>query len=79
MIFPLYSVRDSLLGFSMPVIRDNDAVASRAFEFDINREDSPYKAHPEHFQLYKIGSFDTDTGSISVESPIVVASAVDFV
>lgn len=79
MKFPLYAVRDSLLGFSMPIIRDNDAVASRAFEFDCTRDDSPYRTHPEHFQLFHIGEYDTDTAVIDSVSPVLIASAVDFV
>lgn len=79
MKFPLYAIRDSLIGFSMPVIRDNDAIASRAFEFDILRDDSPYKNHPEHFQLFHIGEYDTDDGTIVSFSPRMVASASDFV
>ena len=79
MIFPMYAVRDSLIGFSMPVIRDNDAVASRAFEFDCNRDDSPYRSHPEHFQLYYIGDYDTDNGDIDPAVARLVCSASDFV
>lgn len=79
MKFPVYAVRDSLIGFSMPVIRDNDAIASRAFEYDILRDDSPYKNHPEHFQLFHIGEYDTDTADIVSVAPRMVCSAVDFV
>lgn len=79
MKFPLYAIRDSLIGFSMPFIRDNDAVASRAFDYDCNRSDSPYTTNPEHFQLFHIGEFDTDDGSISSCSPRMVACATDFI
>ena len=79
MIFPVYSVRDSYMGFTMPVLRDNDSVASRAFEFDCTRDNSPYSVRPECFQLFEIGSFDTDSGDISSVSPRMVCSAVDFV
>ena len=79
MKFPLYAIRDSLIGFSMPVIRDNDAIACRAFEYDILRDDSPYKNHPEHFQLFHIGEYDTDTGVVDSCSPRMVASATDFI
>lgn len=79
MKFPVYCVRDSLIGFGMPVLRDNDAVATRSFEFDITRDDSPFKQHPEHIQFYHIGEFDTDSGEITGCSPRLVASAVDFV
>lgn len=79
MKFPVYCVRDSLIGFGMPLLRDNDSVASRAFEHDCNIDSSPYKTHPEHYQLYCIGEFDTETGSIIGKSPTLVASAIDFI
>ena len=79
MKFPIYAVRAILLGFGLPVIRDNDAVASRAFEFDCNRDDSQYKIHPEHFQLYFIADYDTDDGSILGFTPRLIASATDFI
>lgn len=79
MKFPLYAINDDLIGFGMPVIRDNDAVASRAFEFDIMRDDSPYHHHPEHFKLFHIGEFNTDDGIISGCAPRLVVCASDFV
>ena len=79
MKFPMYSVRDSYTGFGMPVLRDNDSSASRAFEFDCTRSDSPYSVRPECFQLYTIGEFDTDTGAVLSDTPTLIASAVDFV
>ena len=74
MKFPVYAVRDSLLGFGFPMIRDNDAVASRAFEYDLKVDNSPYAHHPQDFQLYRIGEFDTENGNIKSESPTLIAS-----
>lgn len=79
MKFPLYAVRDSYIGFSMPVIRDNDSVASRAFEYDCERDGSPYVTRPDCFQLFNIGEYDTDTAVIESSTPVLVASAVDYV
>lgn len=79
MKFPIYAVRDSYNGFGMPVLRDNDATASRAFEFDCTRSDSPYTVRPECYQLYIIGEFDTDTGNILSDTPTLICAATDFV
>lgn len=79
MKFPVYAVRDSLVGFGIPVIRDNDSVAARSFEFDFSRTDSPYTIKPECYQLFHIGEYDTDDGNIIGCSPRMVASAADFV
>lgn len=79
MVISVYCVRDSLLGFGMPILRDNDSVASRAFDYDLNVPNNPMASHPDDFQLYRIGSFDTDTGIITSESPVFIASASDFI
>lgn len=79
MKFPVYAIRDKLLGFGMPILRDNDAVASRAFEYDVTRSDSPYSAHPEDYTLFYIGEYDTDSAHINSVSPRLVSSATDFI
>ena len=79
MKFPIYSVRDSYRGFGILFLSDNDSTATRSFEFDCTRSDSPYSVRPECYQLYSIGEFDTDTGNIVSNSPIMISSANDFV
>ena len=79
MVFSLYAVRDELLGYSMPVIRDNDSVASRAFEYDCSIDNTPYKIHPEHFTLIHIGEYDTESGAITSTPPRIIAFASDFI
>lgn len=79
MKFPVYAVRDSLIGFGMPLLRDNDSVASRAFEHDITRDDFPYKTHPQDYQLYRIGIYDTDNGVLEATPVELIASAIDFI
>ena len=78
MMFSVYAVRDSLLGFGMPLLRDNDAVASRSFEYDINHTDV-YNTRPQDYQYYRIGMFNTETGELVPESPTLIASAIDFI
>lgn len=79
MIFNIYAVRDELLGFGAPVIRDNDAVAVRAFDNDVNFDNSPYAKHPNDYSLFHIGEFDTDSGDITASTPRFVATASDFI
>lgn len=78
MKFEVYAVRDSLIGFGLPLLRDNDAVASRSFEYDISNNEI-YKTRPQDYQLYKLGSFDTETGELEKCSPVLIASAIDFI
>lgn len=78
MVIDVYAIHDSCLGYSMPILRDNDAVATRAFEYDVVQENSPYSLHPEHFKLFHIGTYNTDDGSIVSCEPRYICSATDF-
>lgn len=79
MVISLYAVRDSYLGYSMPIIRDNDSVASRAFEYDCLMENSPYKTRPECYSLFHIGFYDTDSSRVESIDPVFICSASDFI
>lgn len=65
MTFGVYSVRDAKSGYIQPTFEINDAVAMRNFEHAAENSDSLLFSHFEDFDLYKIGYFDTDTGSIT--------------
>lgn len=73
----IYSVRDTAVGeFLLPWYFKNDAAAVRALGDSVNKpsEDNQFYQHPEHFQLYRIGSFDGESGSIS---PVIPEFVVD--
>lgn len=67
MIYNLYSLKDELVGFNAPVRFDNDQVAIRSFMELMKTDD--YKGIKKDLSLYKIGSFDTDSGSFITELP----------
>lgn len=75
----VYSYRDCLVGYGMPILRDNDAVATRAFKFDVNEDRSMFKSDPKDFQLFRIGEFDTDTGIIDSYDPVLIVNANDLI
>lgn len=75
MKFNVYSIRDSKTGFLSPTFEVNDAVAMRNFEHAVVNSDSVLFSHARDFDLYKIGTFDSDTGKIlSLELPINLCS-----
>lgn len=72
-----FAVRDTCIGaYNMPMFFHNSAGAVRALGDAVNRakEDNSYYQHPEHYQLYEIGTFDDETG---VFEPIVPVFIVD--
>lgn len=75
MKFNVYSIRDSKTGFLSPTFEVNDAVAMRNFEHAVVNSDSVLFSHARDFDLYKIGTFDSDTGKIlPLELPIILCS-----
>lgn len=66
MIYGVFSVYDSLVGFSQPICEVNDAVAMRNFESLFTRSDmSPVmRMRPADFDLYKIGEYDSLAGDL---------------
>lgn len=51
--------------------------AIRSFMDEARNEQSPVFAHPEDYDLYLIGEFDTDTGNLIAQEPMQIASATD--
>lgn len=75
MKYPIYSYRDTKAGFGNPVCDMSDQTAIRGFSFAINNRDGLMNYAPKDFDLYKIGTFDTEKGVITPEQiPILVVS-----
>lgn len=73
MILSVYAVRDDLSGFLTPTFEQNDAIAMRNFQMatDSARRDSTLLGfRPSDFTLYKIATFDSDSGVISPLMPV---------
>lgn len=73
----LYSVKDLVSDdFSMPVCMKNDAVAVRWLKRGALASQD---ADPADYRLYRLGSFDEDTGMITVlETPHPVVREGDI-
>lgn len=71
MNFGVYSLEDIKTGFMTPTIDQNDSSAVRNFSSAVMQSDGILFTHAEDFRLFKIGEFDTETGSILPIAPIV--------
>lgn len=59
----LYSVYDKAAGaYSNPLYQPNDALAIRSFQYACTQTDSNLYTHPQDFQLYYVGTFNSNTG-----------------
>lgn len=74
MIYPIYCVRDNKVGFQpQMLVEQNDASAMRGFKYAVNAE-GLMNYSPSDFDLYKIGEFDTEKGSLVPCIPVNICS-----
>ncbi len=65
MIYGLYSIRDAKTAFMPLTVDVNDASACRNFEHAVRQPESLLYSHPADYALYRVGSFDTDSGVVT--------------
>ena len=76
----LYSYRDQLIGFGMPIVDMNDSTAKRGFSMQMNNPDGLQNFSPKDFDLYRIGYFETDTGVIEKEDiPVLICTGTSVI
>lgn len=78
MLTSMYSIKDDLIGYGVPFATDNDAVAMRYFNQAVIQPNSIYSLNKSQFNLYRIGTFDTESGRFEPSDPCYVCSALDF-
>ena len=78
MKYPVYSVRDVYVGFNQPMTDINDQTAIRSFTYAINNPaNDVMHFQPKDYDLYKLGTFDTDTGRLDPEPvPVLIVSGM---
>lgn len=74
MKYPLFCVRDVKVGFNNPMTDVSDATAERNFAYAINNNDVMGFASKD-YDLYRVGVFDTENGTIEPEVvPVLIVS-----
>lgn len=71
MIYPMYAYRDNKSNFSMPYAEMNDASALRGFAYLCSGKDSIMSFSPADYDLFKVGTFDTDSGLMEASATLV--------
>ncbi|WNK13387.1 MAG: nonstructural protein [Microvirus sp.] len=78
----VYAVRDVCVDtWLLPWFFQNSAAAVRALGDTVNKpsEDNMFYQHPEHYQLYAIGTFDDSTGRLDPVVPVFVVDCQSLV
>lgn len=76
MIQNIYAVRDRATDqYGQPMFMINHGHAIRSFADEANRADAQNNIynHPDDYDLYHLGTYDTDTGLIDSKTPEMVA------
>lgn len=80
MFVNLYAVRDLKGAFGFPTTAQNDAIAMRSFESQIEQAHNELFTHRNDFQLYRIGTYDMEHAKIVPEDlPVLICEGKDVV
>lgn len=74
MKFNMYAIQDIKTGFMTPTLDQNDLAAARNFQSAIMQGNGLFGTHPEDFRLFKIATFESDSGVVTPEEPMVLIS-----
>lgn len=72
MILGIYAIRDQKTGYLPITVEQNDLSAIRNFEHAAQNVKALFYTHPEDFDLYKLGSYDNETGAVSPQDPVCI-------
>lgn len=77
MIFGLYVIRDEKTEFMQPMVDSNTATAIRNFSVAMRKHDV-MNSFPVEFSLYRIGEYNSETGTIkALEQPEFIIQGSD--
>lgn len=80
MIYGVYAIKDAKTSFMPCNVDYNDASAIRNFEHAVMAPDSLMRSHSADYTLYRLGSYNTETGIIvSKADPQQIADAASVV
>lgn len=69
----VYAIRDVHTGFMSPTVDRNDESAKRNFSMMVNNNPGVIGFRPGDFDLYLIGEFDVDAGTVTgLTVPVLV-------
>jgi len=76
-IFSLHD--DKALAFTQPFFMDTVGQATRALDGIVNSPETNVNKYPKDFKLYKLGTFDDNSGKLtSLDVPEFIAEANEF-
>ena len=75
----MYVMRDQRTSYMTPTFDYTDQSAVRNFEHAMMQKDSLINSHTEDYSLYRIGTYDNETGRVTPESePVLIIDGKSF-
>jgi hypothetical protein len=78
----IYALKDTAVqAFNTPMFMRSQGEMLRALQDEVNTDKtkSALAAHPEDYELYRLGEYNEDTGAITPEQPaVLIARAKDL-
>ena len=76
MIYPVYCIRDTKVGFNPEfIVQMNEQASIRSFKFMMDKVDSMTSKFPEDYEWYHVCNFDTESGQVeSIIPPKFICS-----
>lgn len=79
MIYGIYAIRDAKTGFLTPTVDINDQSASRNFAHASMQTNSLFCTHPQDYDLYRLGTYDSESGFIqALAVPEFIVAGTSF-
>lgn len=75
-IYAIYDVKIS--AYSQPYYSHTNGSALRAFADHVNDPQSQPNKHPEDYQLFHLGTFDDQDGTITGNTPQHIGNATEY-
>lgn len=73
----MYSIKDELNGYTTPIPIPNDEVAKRYFKEQVMTNPT-IKNSKEDFSIWRMGTFNTETGKYENEVPVLLERAKNY-
>ena len=79
MLKHIYAIRDYKVGYTNLIVEDNEDVAIRSLKMALRNPDTLFYNEPKDFALFRLGTYNTETGDIIPNEPILVAEVYNLI
>lgn len=74
----VYAIRDYKVGYTNLIVEENEDVAVRSLKMALRSPDTLFYNEPKDFALFRLATYNTETGDIIPNEPILVAEVYNL-